>query len=119
MKQLRNESTQQFGLRYGFSCRNSSGQNKILKQIRYIFGAERLDILLPVYVRWALHHAGGLHLGGLLIPDERWELALRLDFAGVFGDAGADAKAEEGSTDKSSEENDDNVVDAEFSEVKK
>ena len=38
---------------------------------------------------------------------------------GATGDAGADAKAEEGSTDKSSEENDDNVVDAEFSEVKK
>ena len=40
-----------------------------------------------------IHHAGGLHLGGLLIPDERRELALRPDFADVFGDAGADVIA--------------------------
>ena len=36
------------------------------------------------------HHAGGLSLGGLVIPDERRELILQPDFMDVFGDMGAD-----------------------------
>ena len=35
-----------------------------------------------------MHHADGLRLGRFVIPDDRWELALRPEFAGIFGDVG-------------------------------